>query len=70
MAGDEFDAAVKTLHWSDRELAAMLGCSRALPSQWRTKRRPIPPEVAAWLRRRVADAQADPPPANWRKQAA
>lgn len=68
----ELAAALDALGWSARYLAGLLGCTRVLVGQWLSGRTAVPPAVAAWVRRRVRDMQADPPPtaSEWRRRAA
>jgi hypothetical protein len=67
-----FSAALALLRWGVGDLAALLGVHRDRVRNWaRTDRRyEVPPDVAAWLQRRVAAHEAmmraDPPPGDRR----
>lgn len=57
------------LHWSQRGLAAVLGCSDSLVRSWASGRQPVPPPVASWLEARALVVQALPPPVDFRRSA-
>jgi transposase len=67
MTGPELGAALDVLGWSQRHLAARLGVSEQRVRRWvsLTHEGGIPPELTAWIKRRVAALQADPPPRGW-----
>lgn len=50
------------LHWSQRGLADVLGCSEGRTRGWARGRPPIPEPVAAWLERLASVHEANPPP--------
>lgn len=61
-------ATLAELHWTTGDLAALLGCHRDRVRNWIREdvTYHVPPDVAAWLERRVAlhkqAMQDDPPP--------
>lgn len=55
------------LHWSQRGLADVLGCSDRLVRMWAQDDAPVPVEVAAWLERLVEAHEAENPPTAFRK---
>lgn len=58
-----YRAALEALGMSASSLAALLGRPRNTVIAWGDPRRGGPPDdVAAWLERRVAALDADPPP--------
>ncbi|HYZ34685.1 MAG TPA: hypothetical protein VE684_20675 [Crenalkalicoccus sp.] len=70
MDREEFDAALVALDRSQRWIARKLGTHRAAIEYWFSEGGPgVPPSVAAWLRRQVRHAEADPPPdpMEWRR---
>ena len=66
MTPADLRAALETLGWTVRGLARMLGRPGGSVSNWTRNRYSVPPDVAAWLSRRVAEHRAmmrrDPPP--------
>lgn len=70
MTPTEYAAALTTIGWSRHELARQLGQPLARVKNWGTRNYRIPPDVAAWLLRRVALHEAwmraDPPPGDTR----
>lgn len=64
----DLEAALKMLGWSDRHLAGLLGCTRALVGQWKSGRSSLPPVVADWLARLAAAHAANPVPQGWRRE--
>ncbi len=57
------------LHWSQRGLADILGCSDSLIRSWATGRNPVPPSVTTWLEDRAMAAEALPPPTDFKRRA-
>jgi transcriptional regulator with XRE-family HTH domain len=65
MLPGERRACLDALHWSQRQLAAILGLPEGQVRRWfRDDRSEVPPEVDAWLYRRAKAALLDPPPTN------
>lgn len=66
MTRTELLATLQTLGWTTGSLARLLGCSHDRVRNWTRATYRVPPDVAAWLERRVADHQRmmrdDPPP--------
>ena len=54
------------LHWSQRDLADLLGCNERLVRRWAAGQAGLPSPVAAWIETRFADHQHNPPPTEWR----
>lgn len=69
MTAADLRAAMDRLRWSIRTLAAALGVERTTIQRWLEGRYPVPEDVAAWLRRRLASEAADPAPARLRRAA-
>ena len=63
-----FTEALYLLGWSQRHLAIVLGCDRALAHKWAHGKAPIPPAIAGWLGNLSAAVEAHPPPASWRAE--
>lgn len=55
------------LHWTQRGLAAILGCSDSLTRRWAAGNDTVPPAVAAWLEELTAAHAAHPVPRDWRR---
>lgn len=68
MTPAKLKAALATLGWTTGGLARFLGCSHDRVRNWIRPDYRVPPDVAAWLERRVAlHEQAmrdDPPPGS------
>ena len=60
-------ACLDALGWSGGVLARQLGCREELPRRWLSGARgyAVPPGIAAWLERREAAANREPPPIEW-----
>lgn len=65
MTPDRLRDVLASLHWSQRGLAAVLGCSDTLTRGWARGRAPVPPVVAVWLERLAAVHEAAPLPEGW-----
>lgn len=61
MPPTRFLACLDALRWRPAPVAEWCGYTRALASRWAKGDRSIPPQVAAWLERRMAGALDDPP---------
>ena len=61
-----FRQTLEALGWTTGGLARFLGCSHDRVRNWLRPAYRVPPDVAAWLQRRVAAHErmmrADPPP--------
>lgn len=53
--------------WKPAELARQIGCSPDYAHKMAHGLRAPPPKLVAWLERRAASADADPPPQDWRR---
>lgn len=62
MTRPDFLAALATLGWTIRGLARVLGRPENTVRNWTRTGYRVPPDVAAWLVRRLAAHEADPPP--------
>lgn len=66
MTPAELHATLRTLGWTIRGLARILGRPERSVGNWTRDRYSVPLDVAAWLQRRLADHQRtmrdDPPP--------
>jgi len=54
-------ACLSALRWTGAEVARWCGYVRESDRQWRTGETAVPPQVAAWLERRMAGRFDDPP---------
>jgi hypothetical protein len=70
MTPTDFRAALATLHWTQRGLAGILGCSESLVRCWASGSIPVPSEVAAWLRALLWFHARHPAPTGWRQRVA
>jgi hypothetical protein len=55
-------AALAAIGWSARQIAAATGRAESAGPDWTAGRRPIPPEVAAWVEAAAAWHRHNPPP--------
>lgn len=69
MNADELREALALLHWSQRQLAVILGAHPTTVFRWATGELPIPPVIANWLEILAATHARNPPPPNWRPPA-
>jgi transcriptional regulator with XRE-family HTH domain len=53
------------LGWTQRGLAAFLGCDERMAREWAAGKRLMPPRLAEWVELRARHAEAHPPPADW-----
>jgi transcriptional regulator with XRE-family HTH domain len=67
MTPDRLRAILALLHWSQRGLADVLGCSDSLTREWARGKQTIPQAIAEWLERLAAAHEANPVPADWRR---
>lgn len=65
-----FSAALETLGWSQRHLAALLRCDTNLPTRWGRGEAPIPPSIARWLEALARCHERLPVPTDWRVRGA
>jgi hypothetical protein len=68
VSGPELSECLKAIGWPVSELVERLGVRSDTAVQWIKGRRPVPENLATWLRR-IRDAQgAIPPlPDDWRR---
>ena len=62
MTAEEFTAALATIGWGQRQLAAALAYHRTQINRWAEGTSPIPEPVAGWLRAAATWHAAHPPP--------
>lgn len=62
MTPTQFRAAIATMHWSQRGLAAILRTDERQVRRWATGQYPVPEPIAAWLERVATMMAASPPP--------
>lgn len=65
MTPAEFTEALRSIGWSQRQLAAMLQCDNKLAQRW-SGGATIPPSIAAWLARLAQFHMKQPTPTDWR----
>lgn len=58
----EYLAALRTLGWTVRGLARLLDLPPSTVQSWTRPGCRVPPNVAAWLERRLQAMRDDPPP--------
>ena len=58
----EFATSLKTLGWSNRALARVLGVHETRVRRWASGAVEIPPDIASWLERLAAAHEANPVP--------
>jgi hypothetical protein len=72
MTANEARRCLRTLGWSQRQLATHAGCDDRLVRHWcngrKAQRYPIPPAIAAWLRELAAAHAAVPAPRRWQQR--
>lgn len=68
MTPADLRAAMSALRWSIARLAEALGCTETTIRRWLAGDATVPPEVAAWLRRRLSAERSDPPPRGWQRR--
>jgi hypothetical protein len=66
MTADELQAALRSIGWSQRQLAAILECDNVIVWRWATGRADIPPSIGRWLLRMAACHEKHVPPDDWR----
>lgn len=66
MTAAAFRHALDAIGWSERQLAARIGCSQTLVNKYGRGVLAVPPALATWLERRAQAARDDPPPAAGR----
>lgn len=69
MTSTRFHEILAALHWSQRGLADILGCSDGLIRSWATGRSPVPASIATWLEARAMAIQGLPPPTDFKRRA-
>lgn len=69
MTSTRLHEILAALHWTQRGLADILGCSDGLIRSWATGRSPVPPSVAAWLEASAMAIQGLPPPTDFKRRA-
>jgi hypothetical protein len=66
MTSDELQTALRTIGWSQRQLAAILECDNVIVWRWATGRADIPPSIERWLLRMAACHEKHAVPDDWR----
>jgi transcriptional regulator with XRE-family HTH domain len=66
MDGPEMSEALRQIGWTAQQLAERLGVRRDTVTGWLTGRRPVPENLAAWLRAIRDHLDAQPLPDGWR----
>jgi transcriptional regulator with XRE-family HTH domain len=66
MTADELQTALRSIGWSQRQLAAVLECDSRLVWRWASGAASIPPSIAVWIRRMAACHEKHVPPDDWR----
>jgi DNA-binding transcriptional regulator YdaS (Cro superfamily) len=66
MTAEGFRASLAGIGWSERQLAAAIGCSQTLVNKYGRGVLAVPAPLAAWLERQAKAARDDPPPAAGR----
>jgi transcriptional regulator with XRE-family HTH domain len=69
MTPTELRECLAALHWTQRGLAAILGCDEGLVRRWARGAAEIPSDVAQWLRGLAQHHRQHPPP-TWKRRAA
>jgi hypothetical protein len=62
MTAEEFRQTVAALGWSASQVAEWVGRDASTGRRWTRGDLPVPPRVAAWLRRRLDALMLDPAP--------
>jgi hypothetical protein len=62
MTAADLRAALAAIGWSARQIAAATGRAESAGPDWTAGRRPIPPEVAAWVAAAAAWHRDNPVP--------
>jgi hypothetical protein len=68
VTASELRAALAAIGWSARQIAAATGRAESAGPDWTAGRRPIPPEVAAWVEAAAAWHRDNPPPPPQKKR--
>ena len=50
MTGTQFTEALRTIGWSQRHLAKILGCDTNMPTRWERGEVEVPAGLTVWLR--------------------
>jgi transcriptional regulator with XRE-family HTH domain len=67
MQPEEMRELLEQIGWSSNELARRLGINQRSVGDYRSGKRPIPDNLASWLRAMAAAVRAMPAqPENWR----
>jgi len=66
MTPAELQTALRTIGWSQRQLAAILECDNVIVWRWATGRADIPQVIERWLLRMAACHEKHPVPDDWR----
>ena len=67
MTPDRLREILALLHWSQRGLADVIGCSDSLTREWARGKQTVPPAIGDWLEALAAALLANPVPADWRR---
>ena len=66
MTPTEFDAALRSIGWSQRHLARLLECDINITTRWVNGSVEIPRSIERWLLKLEVCIQKHPPPDDWR----
>lgn len=69
MTPDRLRTCLDYMHWSQREFARIIERDDRQVRRWAAGQSTVPPDIAAWLERRVVDLLSDPPPLSARVRA-
>jgi transcriptional regulator with XRE-family HTH domain len=67
MSPERFVELRRTIGWTRRELARLMGCSENVLRQMEASAQGIPPILARWLERLARYHEQNPPP-EWRRR--
>ena len=68
MTRERLNTILDALGWTQRDLAAFLGCTYSTVRGWCNGRKPVPENVAEWLDEFGGWLLANPLPKRWKPQ--